>query len=71
MANEDDRAKRGARAKLLRAQIEALSIKEPGKAEHVQGIPRDRSPRDFVHERMHELDEEETTSGNGSNVTSK
>ena len=63
---EDDEEARASRAEQLRQRIsrlkeggDAADSPQPGGEKHDSG----KSPREFIHERMRELDEEEKESG--------
>jgi hypothetical protein len=61
MAN-DDQADRDSKAEKLREQISKLKNRDNAGADEESSGPEDpqpKSPRDFVNQRMRELDEEE------------
>ena len=59
---KDDQAARDSKAEMLREQISRLKNQDNGGAEKESSSsenPQTKSPRDFVNERMREMDEEE------------
>jgi hypothetical protein len=57
MSTEDEAARR-ARAKRLRADIDALTGARPPEATEPAEQPKE-TPREFIHRRMREIEEEE------------
>ena len=59
---KDDQAARDSKAEMLREQISRLKNQDNAGTEKESSSsenPRTKSPRDFVNERMREMDEEE------------
>jgi hypothetical protein len=61
MDDESDEAARKTRARHLRAEIERLSSPEGGSCEEEE--PTAKGPRDFIHRKMRETEEQEQSSG--------
>ena len=57
MSTEDEAARK-ARAKRLRADIDTLTVNHPPQAAESTNQPAE-TPRDFIHRRMREIEEEE------------